>query len=41
MLPHQNSNKFCLLVFIIGIPRMDEEKSTQLFGIDVVQWKKS
>lgn len=27
ILPHQNSNKFCFLAFIIGIPRKNEEKS--------------
>ena len=37
ILPHQNSNEFRHLVFMTGIPRKNEAKSTQLLGINVVQ----
>ena len=33
----QNSNKFCHLVFMTGISRKNEAKSTQLLDINVVQ----
>ena len=37
ILPHQNSNEFCHLVFMTGIPRKNEARSTQLLEINVVQ----
>ena len=41
ILPHQNSNEFRHLVFMTGIPRKNEAKSTPLLGINVVQGKTS